>query len=132
MSRPAHPFRLRLIACFLLASSGLGLLKARPAAAEYTLSGIYKCSTIEVSGTVRPCTAPSLELKSDGSYKLLSEVGSYEVVGGHWLVLSAAKRHGKGRLTANKEIVFEFISHGVKNRIIYRKKTQRPSNWMGV
>jgi hypothetical protein len=107
------------------------LPESLPAESEDSLSGTYKCTSIEVSGSIKPCDAPSLELKSDGSYKLLSEIGTYEVVGGHWLVLSAAKRHGKARLTGDKEIIFEFLSHGTKNRITYRKKIQRPSNWMG-
>ncbi len=85
---------------------------------------------MEVAGKTEPCHAPSLELKADGSYKMLSETGSYEIVAGHWLVLSASKNHGKARLDSSKEIVFEFVSGGKKHRIIYRQKYQRPSGWV--
>ena len=88
------------------------------------------CAKMEVAGKTVPCRAPSLELKADGSYKMLSETGTYEIVAGRWLVLSASKHHGKARLDSSKEIVFEFISGGKKNRIIYRRKYKRPSGWV--
>ena len=131
MNRQGNPFRLGIVASLLLFCAALGLPRTLWAESENSLSGTYKCATIEVSGNVQPCSAPSIELKSDGSYKLLSEVGSYEIVGGRWLVLSAAKRHGKARLTGKMEIIFEFVSHGERNRIVYRKKFQRPSFWVG-
>jgi hypothetical protein len=71
-----------------------------------------------------------LELKSDGSYKILSESGTYEIVAGRWLVLSAAKRHGRARLGGSTEIIFEFVSGGRKSKITYRRKYQRPSGWV--
>lgn len=85
---------------------------------------------MEVAGKSAPCHAPSLELKSDGSYKMLSETGTYEIVEGRWLVLSAAKHHGKARLDSSKEIVFEFVSGGKKHRITYLQKYQRPKGWV--
>ena len=88
------------------------------------------CAKMEVAGKTVPCRAPSLELKADGSYKMLSETGTYEIVAGHWLVLSASKHHGKARLDSSKEIVFEFISGGKMNKIIYRQKYKRPSGWV--
>jgi hypothetical protein len=85
---------------------------------------------VEVAGKTVPCKAPSLELKSDGSYKILSESGTYEIVAGRWLVLSAAKRHGRARLDGSTEIIFEFVSGGRKSKITYRRKYQRPSGWV--
>ena len=52
-------------------------------------------------------------LKSDGSYKMLSEIGNYEIVARHWLVLSASKRHGRARLDGSKQIIFKFNSGGL-------------------
>ncbi len=133
MSCKPHPLRIGLALGFLLASAGLGLPVALPAATVPSLSGTYNCATLEVAGTIKPCTAPSLELKPDGSYTLLSESGNYEIVGGHWLDLSSSsKRHSRARLDGSKIIVFEFISHGKKNRITYRKKFQRPSGWVAI
>ena len=133
MSCKPKPLRLGLALGFLWTCAGLVLPGALRAATEPSLSGTYNCATLEVAGTVKPCTAPSLELKPDGSYKLLSESGNYEIVGGHWLDLSSSsKRHGRARLDGSKKIVFEFVSHGKKNRITYRKKFQRPTSWVAI
>jgi hypothetical protein len=114
-----------LLAC----AAGL-LLTALPTRAENYLSGTYKCTKVEVAGKTAPCSTPSLELKSDGSYQILSERGTYEIVAGRWLVLSASKRRGKARLDGNKEIIFEFVSGGKRSRITYRRAYQRPPGWM--
>jgi hypothetical protein len=114
-----------LIACIV----GL-LLTGLPVRAETYLSGTYRCSTMEVAGKTVPCKVPSLILKSDGSYKMLTEVGTYEIVRGHWLVLSASKRHSRARLDGSKQIIFTFVSGGKKSRIIYRRKYQRPEGWV--
>jgi hypothetical protein len=115
----------------LLFAAGL-LFAGLPARAETYLSGTYTCSTIEIAGKTKACKAPALELKSNGSYKMLSESGSYEIVAGRWLVLSASKKHGRARLDGSKQIVFEFVSRGKKSRIIYRRKYQRPSGWFAT
>jgi hypothetical protein len=114
-----------LLAC----AAGL-VLTPLPANAETTLSGTYRCASMEVAGKTVPCKVPSLELKSDGSYRMLSESGSYEIIGGHWLVLSGSKRHGRARLDGSKKIIFEFVSGGKKSRIVYRRKYQRPEGWV--
>ena len=105
-------------------------LSVLPVRAEASLSGTYKCTNVEVAGKSQPCSAPSLELKSDGSYRILSERGTYEIIAGHWLVLSTSKHHGKARLTGTKLIVFEFLSGGKKSKITYRRKYQRPPGWV--
>lgn len=116
----------------ILAIGGLTLLfGGGAAAAPAHLSGTYRCVSAEVDGKVRPCTAPSIEMNSDGSYQMLMEHGTYEILQGHWLVLSAAKNHGRARLDGNnKQIIFEFISNGKRNRIVYRRKYQRPPAWV--
>lgn len=103
---------------------------ALPATAQTYLSGTYDCKKLEVAGKVQPCRAPSIELNSDGSYQILAERGTYEIVAGRWLVLSSNKSHGKARLDGSKEIVFEFMSGGKKSRIVYRQKYERPSGWV--
>jgi hypothetical protein len=133
MTCKPYPLRFGLALGFLLASAGLGIPIAVRSATLPSLSGTYDCATLEVAGTIKRCTAPSLELKPDGSYKLLSESGNYEIVGGHWLVLSSSsKKHGRARLDGSKKIVFEFISHGKKNRITYRKKFERPTSSVAI
>ena len=69
-------------------------------------------------------------MNSDGSYQILAERGTYEILKGHWLVLSAAKNHGRARLDGSKEIIFEFVSGGKKSKITYRRKYQRPPAWV--
>jgi hypothetical protein len=114
---------------FLLLGVALAA-RAVPAHAEVTLSGTYNCTRVEIGGKSKPCSAPSLELKSDGSYQILSERGTYEIIKGHWLILSSSKNHGKARLDGNKLIIFEFVSGGKKSIITYRKKYQRPPGWV--
>jgi hypothetical protein len=98
--------------------------------AQRYLSGTYNCVSVEVDGKTHHCKAPSLEMNSDGSYQILSERGTYEILKGHWLVLSASKNHGKARLDGSKEIIFEFESGGKKSKITYRRKFQRPPAWV--
>jgi hypothetical protein len=106
------------------------VITALPVHANSYLSGTYTCMKAEVAGKIRPCSAPSLELKSDGSYQILAERGTYEILSGHWLVLSTSKNHGKARLDGSREIVFEFVSGGKKSTITYRRKYQRPPDWV--
>ena len=101
-----------------------------PARGDTYLSGTYNCTKIEVAGKAKPCSAPSLELNLDGSYQILSERGTYEILAGHWLVLSTSKNHGKARLDGSKWIIFEFISGGKKSKITYRRKYQRAPGWV--
>jgi hypothetical protein len=101
-----------------------------PVRAQDYLSGTYKCVTVEIAGKTQPCSAPSLELNSDGSYQILAERGTYEIVAGRWLVLSTSKNHGKARLDGSKEIIFEFVSNGKKSKITYRQKYKRPPAWV--
>ena len=106
-----------------------GLLLGVPASAQASLSGTYKCVSVEIAGKMHRCTAPSLEMNSDGSYQILDEHGTYEILSGHWLVLSAAKHHGRARLDG-RQIIFEFVSGGKRSKITYRRKYQRPPAWV--
>src|SRR5580692_8935445 len=100
---------------FRLALAFLGVLVlfhpgASAQAAEPAHSGTYRCVSVEVAGKTKHCKAPSLEMNSDGSYQILSEHGTYEILRGHWLVLSASKNRGRARLDGNnKQIIFEFV-----------------------
>lgn len=106
------------------------VFSATPARAQASLSGTYNCVSVEIAGKTHPCKAPSLEMNSDGSYQILAERGTYEILRGHWLVLSAAKNHEKARLDGSKLIIFEFVSGGKKSKITYRRKYQRPPAWV--
>jgi hypothetical protein len=101
-----------------------------PARADAHLSGTYNCTKVEFAGKTKSCSVPSLELKSDGSYQILNERGTYEIIADHWLVLSSSKNHGKARLDGTKLIIFEFVSGGKKSIITYRRKYQRPPGWV--
>ena len=113
----------------LLGAIGL-IFAAMPAqAADKYLSGTYTCVSAEVAGKARQCKAPSLEMNDDGSYTFLEEHGTYEILKGHWLVLSSSKNHRRARLEG-KKIIFEFVSGGKKSTITYRRKFQRPPAWV--
>jgi hypothetical protein len=101
-----------------------------PVRAQGSLSGTYNCVSVEVNGKAHPCKAPSIEMNSDGSYQILAERGTYEILKGHWLALSTSKNHGKARLDGSHEIIFEFESSGKKSKITYRRKYQRPPAWV--
>ena len=119
-----NPSRALFLVAVILLITGL------PVRAETYLSGTYNCMKLEVAGKIQPCSAPSIELKSDGSYQILSERGTYQIVAGRWLVLSTSKNHGKARLDGSKEIIFEFVSGGRKSKITYHRKYQRPTGWV--
>jgi len=106
------------------------VLSGKPAQAQPSLSGTYNCVSVEIAGKTHHCSAPSLEMNSDGSYRILAERGTYEILRGHWLVLSASKNRGRARLDGSKEIIFEFVSGGKKSKITYRRKYQRPPAWV--
>jgi hypothetical protein len=114
----------------LLLGAVVVILSGAPARAESSLSGTYRCVSVEIAGKAKPCKAPALEMSSDGSYRILDEHGTYEILRGQWLVLSATKHHGRARLVGNKQIVFEFLSGGKKSKITYRRKYQRPPAWV--
>ena len=103
---------------------------ASSARAEKHLSGTFRCVSVEIAGKAKACSAPALEMNSDGSYQILAERGTYEILKGGWLILCTSKHHGRARLDGNKEIVFEFISGGKKSKITYRRKYERPSGWV--
>lgn len=105
-------------------------VSAGAAHAETHLSGTYRCVSVEIAGKLKHCSAPSLEMKSDGSYQILDEKGTYEILKGRWLVLSTTKNHGWARLDGSKEIVFEFVSGGKRSKITYRRKYERPPAWV--
>jgi len=115
----------------VLVMGAIGLvLSGKPAQAQAYLEGTYNCVTVEIAGKTHHCKAPSLEMNSDGSYQILAERGTYEILKGHWLVLSAAKNHGRARLDGSKQIIFEFVSGGKKSKITYRRKYERPPAWV--
>ena len=108
------------------------LISALPVHAHSYLSGTYHCVKVEIAGKIQPCSVPSIELNSDGSYQILAERGTYEIIGGRWLALSSSKDHGKALLDQRGEIIFEFLSGGRKSRITYRENYQRPPGWDSI
>lgn len=118
-----------LVKVLIVGAAALALSGAQASAQSY-LSGTYHCVSVEVAGKTRPCSAPSIEMNSDGSYQMLAAHGTYQIFRGHWLILSAAKKHRRARLDGSKEIIFEFLSGGKKSKITYRRKYQRPPAWV--
>lgn len=116
----------------LLAAIGAMFVLAPPSYAQKYLSGTYQCKTIEIAGKSSPCNAPSLELNSDGSYEMLSEKGTYQIVSGHWLILSPSKKGEMARLDGGKKIIFDFVSGGKKSRITYQREFERPPGSISI
>ncbi len=113
------------VARFILSGAAAIFLASTPIHAQSYLSGTYNCQTVEVAGKSSPCNAPSLELKSDGSYEMLTEKGSYRI-NGNSLVLSSSKKGGKAHLDGDdKRIIFEFVSGGKKSRVTYQREFER-------
>jgi hypothetical protein len=127
--RNDNPLNHPLTKVLFIGAVGLAF-SGKPTRAQGYLSGTYKCVSVEVERKTRPCSAPSLELNSDGSYEMLAVRGTYEILKGHWLILSAAKNHRRARLDGSQEIIFEFVSGGKKSKITYRRKYQRPPAWV--
>ncbi len=125
-----HNRRFNNLVKVLIAGAIALLFSGTPARAQSYLSGTYHCVSVEVAGKTLPCTAPSLEMNSDGSYQMLAAHGTYHIFRGQWLILSAAKKHRRARLDGSKEIIFEFLSGGKKSKITYRRKYQRPPAWV--
>jgi hypothetical protein len=113
------------VARFILSGAAALFLVSTPIHAQNYLSGTFDCRTVEVDGKSSPCKAPSLELKSDGSYEMLTVKGSYQI-NGNLLVLSSSKKGVKARLdSSSKTITFEFISGGKKSRVTYQREFER-------
>jgi hypothetical protein len=125
-----HNRSLNIFVKLLIVCPGVLIFSGTPASAQTYLSGTYNCISVEVDGKAQHCTAPSLEMNSDGSYQILTVHGTYAILRGHWLVLSAAKNHRRARLDGSKEIIFEFLSNGKRSKITYRRKYQRPPAWV--
>src|ERR1700687_4948068 len=128
----SHNRLLYLLAKFLVMGAICLVLSGKPVQAQAYLEGTYNCVTVEIAGKTHHCKAPSLEMNSDGSYQILAERGTYEILKGHWLVLSASKNHGKARLDGSKEIIFEFMSGGKKSKITYHRKYERSPGWVAI
>jgi hypothetical protein len=113
---PALPIASLLIAAFALVSPA----KAQP------LDGNYQCVRLEFQGRSAPCQSPPLILNQDGSYEIWGERGTYEVVQGHWLVLSHSKRRGLGHFVNSHDIVFEYPVDGRVCRVTFRRVFEAP------
>jgi hypothetical protein len=109
----------------LLPCATMILLTAVPGFAEPFMTGTFHCKSLEIAGKVSPCRAPALELKADGSFEMLSEHGTYEIIKGDRLILSPSKSGSMARLSGDNEIIFEYISGGKKFRIVYHRKFER-------
>src|ERR1700720_16430 len=119
---------LALPAGFLL----LAIALAVPARAQERLDGSYQCVRLELEGQSAPCQSPPLVLNQNGSYDIWGEHGSYEVVQGHWLVLSHSKRRGMGHFLNSHDIVFEDRVGGRVCRVTFRKVFEAPPGfWWG-
>src|SRR5262249_42640490 len=83
--------------------------------------GKYRCIKLEAGDQVYPCQSPTLTLKSDGSYQIWGENGTYEVMQDRWLVLSHSKRRGLGYLEKSGEIIFEYKAGKKVCRVTFQR-----------
>lgn len=126
--RTAQTFPALAIAPVLLAALAL----VTPLKAQERLEGNFQCVRLEFQGQSAPCQSPPLVLNRDGSYDIWGEHGTYEVVQGHWLVLSHSKRRGLGHVVNPQEIVFEYRLEGRICRVTFRRIFEaHPGFWWG-
>lgn len=95
------------------------------AESEPSIAGTYRCTDAYVGAKKAPCGSPPLILRSDGSYRLQSDEGTYSV-NGHWIVFSQSKKRLPARLRGAREIVFEYQHRGKKHRVTYQRKLPVP------
>lgn len=124
----------RARSCFnlpiLCATLGLfGALTWSASAQAEARPGKYRCVKMEAGNQVYPCESPSLILKSDGSYQIWGEQGTYEVMQNKWLVLSHSKRRGLGYLEKPGEIIFEFKVGKRVCRVTFEKSDRAGSGF---
>ena len=113
-------------------AGALTIALVAPAKAEERLDGSYQCVQLEFQGHSAPCQSPPLVLNRNGSYEIWGEHGSYEVVQGHWLVLSHSKRRGMGHFLNAHDIVFEYRVDGRICRVTFRRVFEAPpGSWWG-
>ncbi len=83
------------------------------------ISGTYRCWSFNVDGYGGTCSSPDIVLKSDGTYSMSSEKGTYEIQG-EQIVLSESEIRGPGTfLEGRMQIRFEYNYNEKKYTITY-------------
>ena len=85
----------------------------------------YRCVQIESNDVVSGCNGPLLTLHADGSYQIARELGTYEFVGGQWLLLTQSRLRG---LVTYREIVFEYRDGDRSFRVTFHRVLASPSS----
>ena len=105
----------------------VGLLGCPSLRAQSQIAGTYRCTHFEVGKRSGRCISPPLTLWPDGTYRIWGEEGTY-LVRGRWLVLSQAKKRGRGRVLHNGDIVFQYTLQGQKHKVIFERRDYAPTN----
>lgn len=109
----------------ILLSVGL-FLTGHFAMAE-SLSGNYRCWSMNVGGRGGKCSSPPIVLYPDGHYTMSSEKGTYSVQGDQ-INLSQSQRRGPGKLLENgNQIQFQYQYNGLQQTVTYLKQGDAPN-----
>ena len=83
------------------------------------IAGVYRCFSYNIDGAGGSCrVTPPLVLNADGTYRISSEKGTYNVQDGK-VVLSESRTRGPGKLEAGNRIVFEYELKGKHYTVTY-------------
>ena len=121
--------RIRLTIFSLTMALLAGFGWASPVRAE-ARPGKYRCVKMEAAKEIYPCASPSLILKSDGSYEIWGEYGTYEVMQDKWLVLSHSKRRGLGYIEKSGQITFEYKVGKRICRVTFQRVVEPPPGFI--
>ncbi len=89
-------------------------------------AGTYRCWSYNVSGGGGSCTlSPAIVLKSDGTYSISSEQGTYQVAG-DTLTLSQSKLRGPGKIIDGNKIRFEYDYQTLHHTVTYLLSSKEP------
>jgi hypothetical protein len=111
----------RLASMLLGVALGFTVLAGRAQAQSTEVAGEYVCAEARVAGRTVPCTAATLNLKSDGKFELQGREGEY-LVSGNSLELKGAALKSRAKIEAGHKIVFRFHNKQGMCEMIYERR----------
>lgn len=93
----------------------------RTPAQSTEVAGEYVCAEARVASKAVPCTAATLNLRSDGKFELQGREGEY-VVTGNSLELKGAVLKSRAKIEAGHKIVFRFYNKRGMCEMIYERR----------
>lgn len=119
----------------LLGAVSTPTLADEPTARRWTpkiLAGTYRCWNFNVGGGGGVCRNPPLELRTNGTYVMSKERGSYRIRG-EKLTLSKSTFRGMGTISADgMQIRFQYKYRGLDHTVTYLRTTNVDLDGQGL